>query len=182
VDADAVMREGQMHDVGGRGRHVAVDTAVPRAFLRAPRRAHGATLGRVTGLANGVVMLLALGRGRLVVRVVAGSAGKRLCGLVAAAEMHLLDMADNRHGPIAPAELVAQKEILQGQTGPKIAQFAPSGGDGGGGTQVALLADCLQRWNPGCRWSSKPGERPQSLREANHVTGDSTRKSSTSTR
>src|SRR5438128_1822605 len=66
MNADAVVGEGEVGDFRGRAGHVAMDAAVRRALLVAPRLAHGAALGLVTTQANGIVGRFQLVGGRSV--------------------------------------------------------------------------------------------------------------------
>src|SRR5207237_366849 len=70
VNANAVVGEGEVRDLGGRGGHVTDDAVVARAFPAEPGLAHGAALWLVTVQADRPVVALAFLWRRLVVGVV----------------------------------------------------------------------------------------------------------------
>ena len=143
VNGDAVVGESQMRDVGGRTRHVALHAIVGRTFPLAPVRVHGAGSRFVTLQTDRVIICgTVLGR-RLAVRVVTSQAGKRARLPVAAAQVHLLDVADHRHRRVRRFERVILAEVLERKAGAEVGQLSPAVRDRGDGLQVTLLADGL---------------------------------------
>ena len=80
---------------------------------------------------------------RLGVRVVTSNAGEGVRRQVTAAQVHLFDVADDRHRLVRRVKLVGLDEILQRQAGAEVGQLPSRGPGHGRRAQVALLADRL---------------------------------------
>src|SRR5262249_22976495 len=113
VNADAVVGEGHVRDVGRPTGHVTLHTVVVGALAQPAFLLHRTPLPLVTAHTDGPVVLDALVRPREGVRVVTGRAGEGPGFLVAAAQVHLLHVTDHRHRLVIHFQPVVLPEVLQ---------------------------------------------------------------------
>jgi hypothetical protein len=143
VNADPMVREGEMRNFGRPPRHVAGD-AIVRGLLGSSRRlGNAARLLRVAGQAFLAVERLGVGRRGLAVRIVTRGAGQRLTRFPTPAEAHLLDMPHDIHPALRGFQTVMGHEIGQVVPGMELLEPPSASLDGRRTVQMTLGAQIL---------------------------------------